>query len=188
MDGTKLQMHRRLFISPIIGDLVYQAVTGVSGVSFTEVLPCPVCSGMPVSHDIKKRRFSTVFTPDGEEHIYVYIKRFHCRNCGLLCYAKAPFYEKSRFGSPIVDLCISLSRNHTFSQAADLMNRMGIVINRGTVRKTAQGHIHPVTSTDILGLELPDSILALSTLVTNADSSSPLRGEDVLSACKMYQD
>ena len=94
------------------------------------------------SHDMKQRRFSTVYAPEGEMHIYVYVKRFHCRDCGQLCYAKAPFYEKSRFGSPIVDLCLSLSEDHTFSHAAALMNRMGIVINRGTVRKTVQTHSH----------------------------------------------
>ena len=179
-------MHRRPFISPIIADLVYQAVSGVSGVHFTQAVPCPVCSGMPVSHDVKKRRFSTVYTPEGEMHVYVYVKRFHCRDCGLLCYAKAPFYDKSRFGSPIVDLCISLSENHTFSHAAILMNRMGIVINRGTVRKTVQTHTHQVTSTDLFGLRLPDSILALSTLVTTADPGTALRGEDVLAACTMF--
>ena len=176
-------MHRRPFISPIIVDLVYQAVSGVSGVHFTEAVPCPVCSGMPVSHDIKKRRFSTVYSLEGEKHVYVFVKRFHCRDCGHLCYAKAPFYEKSRFGSPIVDLCISLSRNHTFSHAAVLMNRMGIVINRGTVRKTVQNNVHEVRATDLFGIEIPDSILALSTLVTNADPAVPLRGEDVLLAC-----
>ncbi|NLV28258.1 MAG: hypothetical protein GXY48_14055 [Methanomicrobiales archaeon] len=179
-------MHRRPFISPILVDLVYQAVSGVSGVHFTQAVPCPVCSGMPVSHDIKKRRFSTVYVPNGEKHIYVFVKRFHCRDCGHLCYAKAPFYDKSRFGSPIVDLCISLSQNHTFSHAATIMNRMGIVINRGTVRKTAQTYTHHVDATDIFGLWLPDSILALSTLVTTTDSHFPLKGEDILSACKLF--
>jgi hypothetical protein len=181
-------MLRRPYILPIISDLVYLAVSGVSGVHFNEVGPCPVCSGMPVSHDVKPRRFSTIYCSEGEKHIYVYVKRFRCRNCGQLCYAKAPFYEKSRFGSPIVDLCISLSQNHTFSHAAVLMNQMGIVINRGTVRKTVMVHNHLVRSTDFFGLQLPDSILALSTLVTTADPALSLRGEDVLSACSICQD
>jgi len=178
-------MRRQPFISPIIADLVYQAVTGVSGVQFTDPHPCPVCQGMPISHDMKQRRFSTVFSSDGEQHIYVYVKRFHCRDCGQLCYAKAPFYEKSRFGSPIVDLCLSLSEDHTFSHAAVLMNRMGIVINRGTVRKTVQSHDHEVVSTDLFGIKLPESVIALSTLVTTADPSQPLRGSDVLNACNL---
>jgi len=178
-------MRRQPFISPIIADLVYQAVTGVSGVQFTDPLPCPNCMGMVISHDMKQRRFSTVYAPEGEMHIYVYVKRFHCRDCGQLCYAKAPFYEKSRFGSPIVDLCLSLSEDHTFSHAAALMNRMGIVINRGTVRKTVQTHSHEVRSTDLFGMKLPDSVLALSTLVTTADPSQPIRGCDVLRACRI---
>jgi len=178
-------MRRQPFISPIIADLVYQAVTGVQGVQFTDPLPCPVCLGMPVSHDMKQRRFSTVYSPEGEKHIHVYVKRFHCRECGQLCYARAPFYEKSRFGSPIVDLCLSLSQDYTFSHAAALMNRMGIVINRGTVRKTVQTHTHEVGSTDLHGLKLPDSVFALSTLVTTSDPSQPLRGTDVLDACRM---
>jgi len=75
-------MRRQPFISPIIADLVYQAVTGVSGVQFTDPLPCPNCMGMVISHDMKQRRFSTVYAPEGEMHIYVYVKRFHCRDCG----------------------------------------------------------------------------------------------------------
>jgi len=138
---------------------------------------------MVVSHDMKQRRFSTVYSHEGEKHIYVYVKRFHCRDCGQLCYDKSPSYEKSRFGSPIVDLCLSLSQDHTFSHAAVLMNRMGIVINRGTVRKTVQSHSHTVQATDLFGMKLPDSLLALSTLVTTADPTVPLRGCDVLSAC-----
>ncbi|MDD1723916.1 MAG: hypothetical protein LUQ07_02165 [Methanospirillum sp.] len=176
-------MRHQPFISPIIADLVYQAVTGVSGLQFTEIVPCPVCSGMPVSHDMKRRRFSTVFGPGGEEHIYVYVKRFHCRECGQLCYAPAPFYSRSRFGTPIVDLCLTLTRNHTFSSAASLMNRMGIVIDRGTVRRTVQSYHHDVDSTDILGLQMPQSVLTLSTLVTTADPSVPLSGREVLIAC-----
>ena len=179
-------MRHMILIPPIITDLVYQAVSGVSGVQFIDAIPCSACGTLPVSHDLKRRRFSTVLTPEGPKHVYVYVKRFHCRDCGLLCYAKAPFYDKSRFGSPIVDLCISLSENHTFSHAAILMNRMGIVINRGTVRKTVQTHTHQVTSTDLFGLRLPDSILALSTLVTTADPGTALRGEDVLAACTMF--
>jgi len=118
----------------------------------------------------------------------VYVKRFHCRDCGQLCYARAPFYEKSRFGSPIVDLCLSLSEDHTFSHAAVLMNRMGIVINRGTVRKTVQAHSHEVQSTDLFGIKLPDSVLALSTLVTTADPAQPIQGCDVLRACRIDTD
>ncbi len=178
-------MRRQPFVSPILADLVYQAVSGVAGVQFTDSLPCPHCMGMVVSHDMKKRRFSTVYAPEGEKQIYVYVKRFHCRECGHLVYAKAPFYEKSRFGSPIVDLCISLSEDYTFSRAAILMKCMGIVIDRGTVRKTVQSHIHTVQSTDLFGMKIPDSILALSTLVTTTDPAQPLRGCDVLKACNI---
>ena len=181
-------MRRQPFISPIIADLVYQAMTGVSGVQFTKSFPCPNCNGLVVSHDMKQRRFSTVYSPEGEKHIHVYVKRFHCRDCGQLCYAKAPFYEKSRFGSPIVDLCLSLSEDHTFSHAALLMNRMGIVINRRTVRKTVHSYSHEVQATDLFGLKLPDSVLALSTLVTTADPLQPLRECDVLRACRVYPD
>lgn len=181
-------MRRQPVISPIISDLVYQAVTGVSGVQFTESVPCPLCSGLVVSHDLKKRRFSTVHGTDGEEHIYVFVKRFHCRECGNLCYAPSPFYEKSRFGMPIVDLCLTLTRNNTCSHAAALMNRLGIVINRGTVRKTVQTFHHEVDSTDLFGLQLPQSIIALSSLVTTADPSEPISGKDVLAACGLFSD
>jgi len=176
-------MRRQPFISPVISDLIYQAVKGVAGVQFTDSIPCPLCKGMLISHDMKRRRFSTVFLPDGQEHIYVYVKRFHCRECGSLCYSPSPFYEKSRFGSPVVDLCLTLASNHSYSYAASLMNRFGIVIDRGTVRKTVLAYSHEVISTDIFGLLLPQSVLALSALVTTTDTGVKLNGRDVLTAC-----
>lgn len=176
-------MPRQPFVNPVIADLIYQAVSGVAGVQFTGSALCPICQGLLISHDMKKRRFSTVFQDDKLQHIYVYIKRFHCRECDRLCYSPSPFYDKSRFGSPIVDLCLTLSRNHTYSYAALLMNRVGIVIDRGTVRKTVITYNHEVASTDFLGLLIPQSVLALSTLVTTADPGIPISGSDVLAAC-----
>ncbi|HWQ66438.1 MAG TPA: hypothetical protein VN372_06170 [Methanospirillum sp.] len=176
-------MKRPVFIPPIIADFVYQAVTGVSGVQFLEASVCPLCAGLLIGHDLKQRRFSTVMSREGSEHQYVYVKRFYCRDCNHLCYAEAPFYEKSRFGSPIVDLCITLSEDYSFSQAALIMNRLGIVIDRGTVRKTVMTHSHQVDAADLYGIKLPQSVLSLSALVTSADNTSPLSGRDVLNAC-----
>ena len=177
-------MRRQSLIPPIIVDLTYQAVSGVAGVQFTDATPCPVCQVMPMSHDLKRRRFSTVTENDQTVHIYVFIKRFYCPKCGKLCYADAPFYEKSRFGSPVVDLCITLSKDHSFSETAKIMNRMGIVIDRGTVRKTVLSHHHEVDAADFFGIKIPQSIITLSTLVTGNDPAGSLTGKDVLRACR----
>jgi hypothetical protein len=176
-------MRRRLFIPPVIGDVVYQAVSGVSGVQFLDATSCPACSGLLISHDLKQRRFSTVQTPHGTGHIYVYVKRFHCRECGRLCYADAPFYDKSRFGSPLVDLCITLARSYTYSQTATILENIGIIIDRGTVRKTALMYDHEVETVDFFGVFIPRSVLSLSALVMGSDTTKPVSGRDVLEAC-----
>ena len=176
-------MRRVSLIPPIIADFVYQAVSGVSGVRFLDATVCPVCAGLLISHDLKRRRFSTVLTPAGPEQIFVYVKRFHCRDCGRLCYADAPFYEKSRFGSPVVDLCVALSRHYTYSQAASILENLGIAIDRGTVRNTALQYAYGVDVVDLFGILLPRSVLSLSALVTGSDLTHPLTGRDVLEAC-----
>jgi hypothetical protein len=176
-------MRKIPFIPPIIADLVYQAMNGVAGVQFLDADECPVCLGHLISHDLKRRRFATLHTPVGISQIFVHVKRFHCRECGRLCYADAPFYEKSRFGSPLVDLCLALSRSSTYSQTATTLDNLGIVIDRGTIRKTALMYTHEVDVADLFGICLPRSVIALSTLVTSADPSKPPSGRDVLEAC-----
>jgi hypothetical protein len=176
-------MRKLSLIPPIIADFVYQAISGVSGVRFLDASVCPTCAGILISHDLKRRRFSTVITPAGQEQIYVYVKRFHCRDCGRLCYADAPFYEKSRFGSPVVDLCIALSRIYTYSQVANILENLDIVIDRGTVRKIVLLHTHKVDVVDLFGIPLPRSVISLSALVTDSDPGNPLTGQDVLKAC-----
>ncbi|MDD1730092.1 MAG: hypothetical protein LUQ50_13605 [Methanospirillum sp.] len=176
-------MKRVTLIPPIIADIVYLAVTGVAGVQFLEASFCPDCAGLLISHDLKQRRFSTVLTPTGPDQIYVQVKRFHCRECGRLCYADAPFYENSRFGSPVVDLCVALSKDFTYSQTATILKNIGIVIDRGTVRKTVLAHTHEIDLADLFGIRLPRSVLSLSTLMTDADPLRPISGRDVLQAC-----
>jgi len=176
-------MNKDLLIPPIIADCIYYAVSGVSDVQFLETSGCPACCGPLISHDLKKRRFSTIKTDNGVTHVYVYIKRFHCRDCGQLCYADAPFYENSRFGSPIIDLCLVLSRSYSYSYTSHILDQLGIVIDRGTVRKIAQRYDHPVKVVDLYGIQLPGSILALSTLGMKSAQSGPLSGSEVLQAC-----
>jgi hypothetical protein len=176
-------MKQIALIPPIIADFVFLAVTGVEGVQFLDAMFCPECAGLLISHDLKPRRFSTVHTSAGPHQIYVLVKRFHCRECGKLCYADAPFYEKSRFGSPIVDLCIAFSKDFTYSQTATILKHIGIVIDRGTVRKTVLAHPHEVEVTDLFGIRIPQSVLTLSTLMADANPASPVSGRDVLRAC-----
>jgi hypothetical protein len=176
-------MKRIALIPPVIADFVYLAVTGVEGVHFLDCSFCPECGGQLTSHDLKRRRFSTVKGSAGPVHIYVHVKRFHCRDCGRLCYANAPFYEKSRFGSPVVDLCLAFSKEYTYTQTAEILNNLGIIIDRGTVRKTVLAHSHEVEVADLFGICLPRSVLSLSALMTGYDSTKPVSGREVLQAC-----
>lgn len=175
-------MRQTALIPPVIGDFIYLAVSGIADVQFTDASVCPVCFGLLVAHDQKKRKFSTIRTENGEEHVYVYVKRFHCRTCGKLCYAYAPFYAMSRFGSPVVDLCVTLSKKYSYSYTASLLSEIGIIIDRGTVRKMAQIQVPDIPVADLDGIVIPQSILALSTLIMQSQLTGPLTGLDILKA------
>lgn len=176
-------MKRPLLIPPVIADCVSLAISGVSDIQFLDATVCPACSGLLMSHDLKKRRFSTLQTEQGQVHINVYVKRYYCRNCGQLCYADAPFYPNSRFGAPVVDLCLTLCRDHSFSQTSSILLDLGIIVDRGTIRKMALGFSHQIPVVDLYGIMLPRSIFALSNLVMQSKQYEAISGADVLKAC-----
>lgn len=176
-------MKRSPLIPPVIADCVSLALSGVADIQFLDASVCPECAGLLMSHDLKKRRFSTLQTENGPNHIYVYIKRYYCRDCGHLCYADAPFYLNSRFGAPVVDLCLTLCRDHSYSQTSTILQDLGIIVDRGTVRKMALAFSHQIPVVDLYGIMLPQSILALSALVMQSMPSGALTGAEVLKAC-----
>lgn len=170
-------------VPPMILALVQGAVTALDGIQFLDLDACPFCGGMVKAHDTKQKRFARIVDEDGERDIKVVVKRFHCTSCGRLAYADAPFYPGTRYGSPIVDLCVVLSRIAPFHQVHRMLQAMQLAVDRGTVRNYADRDFGAVPATELFGIPLPLSILHLSTIVIGIDKTHPVTGAELIAAC-----
>jgi len=177
---------RPVLIPPMVAEIVYNACTGVEGAVFDMVPSCP-CGGKVHIHDTIKRRFSRVISGGTIKDIHVLVKRFICGECGLLIASPAPFYEKTRYGAPVIDLCLTIARNHPYYQTARILEQMGIIIDRGTVRNLVLHHNHAVEAGFFIRLLIPVSVISLSSLITSCDPDDPnsLHGADIMEVIGM---
>ncbi len=167
----------------MLADLVVTAISAVDGAEFVKPVRCPVCGGEVRAHDMKKRHFARLRSRKGEKEVKIWVKRFRCGACGALCTADAPFYPETRVGSPVVDLCLVLTDDLPANRAARVLNEMGIVLDRGSVRNYAARRARPVPSTPLYGLRLPNSLLSLIPIAVGRDEAGPIPGAEVLAAC-----
>jgi len=170
-------------VPPMILALVQGAVTALDGIQFLDLDACPFCGGAVKAHDTKQKRFARIIDEGGERDIKVVVKRFHCTTCGRLVYADAPFYPGTRYGAPIIDLCVVLSRIAPFHQVHRMLQAMQLAVDRGTVRNYADRNFGPVAATELFGIPLPLSILHLSTVAFGIDKARPVSGAELLAAC-----
>ena len=173
---------RRIAIPPMLGDLIRTTILAMDGVSFTDLPACPECDGTLRHHDRKKKRFARMRVDGEEKDIHVSVGRFRCRSCGGFWYAREPFYEGVRFGIPVVDLAVTLSRVHPFHHTERILASLGLIVDRGTIRTYAGRAQRPVPATDLLGIPLPISLLNLSNLVTRRVKGTPVPGAEALLA------
>lgn len=174
---------RPILIPPMVAELVSSACTGIAGTSFHSIPVCPACHGRVQVHDTIQRRFSRILLDSKEHDIYVSVRRFCCKGCGRYLTSPAPFYERTRFGSPIVDLCRTIAQNHSSSQTAGILMQMGIVLDRGTVRNLVNRDYPLVDAQQFIGFSIPLSIIRLSELVLLHKLPTPVPGDEVLAAC-----
>jgi hypothetical protein len=173
---------RRLAIPPMLGDLVGTTILAMEGVTFTDLPACPDCGGPLKRHDRKEKRFARMLTGEEERDVHVLVDRFRCRSCGGFWYAREPFYDGVRFGIPVVDLSITLSRMHPYHRTEQILASLGVLVDRGTIRLYARRARREVPATGILGIPLPLSLFRLSNLVSRRPKGSPVTGAEVLAA------
>jgi hypothetical protein len=164
-------------------DLVQSALCACDGIEFITAPPCPVCGGSVRGYDTKKKKFAVIREKDRERTLSVSVKRFTCRICGTLCYAGDPFYPDTRIGSPVVDLCITLTGTRPFSRTATMLDAMGIIIDRSSCRKYGTMQLPAIPSIDVFGMQLPFSIISLTTLTARSGDGSRIPGAEILTAC-----
>lgn len=152
---------RPVKIPPMLFDAIVCGISSIDKALFAHIGPCPYCGGTPAPYDTKEKIYATLHTREGTQKITVFVRRYHCRDCGRLLYADEPFYPDTRLGSTIVDLATALSLLNSFSHTAEIINAMGIEIDRGSVRKYALSDLPVPKINFFYGFPLPFSLFSL---------------------------
>jgi hypothetical protein len=168
---------------PLVTDLIQTALLVCEGVEFSDRSACPLCGGPLQGYDTRKKQFAVIFENEKERVIYVKVKRFYCRSCRTLCNADEPFYPDTRMGSPVIDLCKTFTATLPFCRTAASLERLGILIDRGSVRNYAKRDFKEIPMADIFNMQLPFSIISLSSLAAGAGEGGGIKGAEVLAAC-----
>jgi hypothetical protein len=169
----------------MFGELIVTALYEVADMTFMDPAPCPVCNDMAkkslLAHDTIKRRFATVIEGDEKVKLSVSVKRYICKHCGQVVFARSPFYPDTRLGSPVVDLAMSLASRYSFYQTNQIMEILHISMSRSAIRALAQSRRWNIATVPLSDLLLPTSLLTLGTLANSTPGH--LTPEDVLVAC-----
>lgn len=153
---------RPVRVPPMLQTLVQAGFAAVEGKEFSTLDACPHCGGEVSGYDRKMRKFVTLLEGGSERDIHVTVRRFRCTRCGAVVPARAPFYPGTRIGSPVVDLCIVLSRSRTPGKTAAFLRELGIAVDRATVRNLNERDFGEIPTTEMFGTVLPQSAVSLS--------------------------
>ncbi len=154
-------MTRPVPVAPMMADLIRKGIVAVDGTVYEGLDRCPHCGGPVRPHDYREKRFATVTNGEGVRDVHVRVKRSRCARCGRLCYADSPFYPDTRHGAPVVELAAVLARRMPPGRTAQTLARLGIVLDRATVRSYAALPLPPITTMDLFGIPVPVSLLDL---------------------------
>ncbi len=176
------QTMKQLRIPPLLVDLVQSSILLFDRMVFDQRNRCPACGGPLSGYDTRARQFAVMLREGTPYPVHVFIKRFTCRECGILCSADEPFYPDTRSGSLVVDLCRTLAETMPFHRTAVYLAQMGILVDRGTVRKYTRQSLPEIPMTDLFGIRLPLSVVSLASLATSAGEGSPVAGAEALAA------
>jgi predicted nucleic-acid-binding Zn-ribbon protein len=167
----------------MVADIIQTALLACDGIEFSDRAACPSCGGPVQGYDTRKKQFAVMREDDRERVIHVRVKRFYCKTCKRPCYADEPFYPGTRMGSPVIDLCRTFAATLPFCRTADSLSRLGIAIDRGSVRTYAHRDLTEMPAADIFNMRIPLSIISLSSLAASAGEGGGINGAEVLAAC-----
>jgi hypothetical protein len=144
---------------------------------------CRSCSGTLSGYDTRKKRFVLLSDAGGDKPVEVILHRAYCRECGRIWKPEEPFYQGTRIGSPVVDLCQTFSASLSIGHVATLLEKMGVKVDRWSVRSYCTLPIPRPPTIAAFGMYLPVCIISLSGLAAGKHESEVICGEDVLAAC-----
>ena len=171
-------MKRKILVHPMLPTVIQAGIANLDGQLYTSLDACPSCGGDLAGYDTKQRYFVTLAEQGGDRDIFVNVRRFSCRVCRTVSPAKAPFYPDTRIGAPIVDLCMTLSQEMSCSRAAKVINALGIVIDRGTVRNYVSRGFAVPPATEFFGFLLPVSTISLTMFTPGSFQPGPIIGAE----------
>ncbi|RPI37296.1 MAG: hypothetical protein EHM53_10965 [Methanoregulaceae archaeon] len=170
-------------IPPLFSDLVQTTLTLCDGVLFEEYGACPHCGGELSGYDVKKKQFAIVMEGEKKRIVCVLVKRFICHQCRQVSLASQPYYPDTRIGSPVVDLCVTLSETMPYSRVSSCLAEMGVTVDRWSVRNYVQKNRRTIPAADMFGFRVPLSIVSLSSLAMGMSGGGKVDGPALLIAC-----
>ncbi len=172
-------------VPPMLVNIIHTALGACGGVRFHAGTVCPVCGGRLSGYDERKKRFAVLVEDDRKEVVQVIIQRSYCRACERIIDPPEPFYPGTRIGAPVVDLCRTLSSSMPFSRASSYLERMGVTVDRWSVRHYAGLPVPAIPFVDVFGMKIPVSIISLSTFAGTSAEPARLDMDEVLMFCNM---
>jgi hypothetical protein len=164
-------------------NIIHTALQSCENVRFHAGSTCPYCGGAISGYDERKKRFAILVEDNVQSPVHVIIQRSRCRSCGKISAPQEPFYPMTRIGSPVVDLCRTLSMAMPYSRASTYLWKMGVVVDRWSVRHYVLMPGRELPAVDLFGMKIPLSIISLSTLAGSLSDPGHLKMEDILEAC-----
>jgi hypothetical protein len=144
---------------------------------------CRLCGGPLSGYDTRKKRFAVLSGTDGDHPVEIIIHRAYCRECGRIVVPEEPFYAGTRIGSPVVDLCQTLASSVSGGHVTGVLERLGVSVDRWSVRSYCHLPIPPPRTIGLFGMQLPASVVALSSLAGDLGDDRRAAGDDILAAC-----
>jgi hypothetical protein len=171
-------------VPPILVNIIHTALSVCDGVRFSAGNTCPRCGGPLSGYDERKRRFAVLVDKEEENVVQVIIRRSWCRQCERIIDPPGPFYPGTRIGAPVVDLCRAFSGAMPSSRASAYLERMGVIVDRWTVRHYSMLPMRTTRTIDVFDMKIPVSIISLSTLGGSMQGAESPGMDTVLEACE----
>jgi len=172
-------------VPPMLVNIIHTALVACEGVRFHAGTVCPICGGRLSGYDERKKRFAVLVEEDKTVVVQVIIRRSFCRTCEHIIDPAEPFYPGTRIGSPVVDLCRTLSSSMPCSRVSTYLERMGVIVDRWSVRNYAALPLPAIPSVDVFGMKIPVSIISISTFAGTSAEPARLDMDEILMVCNM---
>lgn len=168
---------------PLLFNIIHTALVSCDGIRFHAGSTCPLCGCRLSGYDERRKRFALLIDNGEKTDVQVIIRRSYCKNCDKIINPPEPFYPGTRIGAPVVDLCRSLSSTMPYSRASTYLERLGVAVDRWSVRHYAQAPLKQIPTMDIFGMKIPVSIVSLSTFAGSLQFSEQADIDTILEIC-----